>query len=84
MAAINTNRLSSWSPRRLIVACALWLVGAPVAGVIGLILAGLAAATFSGDQKIGFTARLDNWSLGWLFGPPLVLVVAWLWSKRNP
>ncbi|MFL5487385.1 MAG: hypothetical protein ACJ8AJ_02770 [Gemmatimonadaceae bacterium] len=77
------NVLSSWSTRRVIVACIVWLLGAPVLATIGLILAGLVAAALSGDQKIGFTARLNNWSLGWLFVPPLLLVTAWLWSKRS-
>jgi hypothetical protein len=67
----------------VIVACALWLVGAPVLVAIGLILAGLIAAAFSGEQKLGFSARLDNWSLAWFFVPPLVLVSAWLWSRRG-
>jgi hypothetical protein len=79
----EVKSLSKWSTRRIIVACVLWLLGAPVLAVLGLILAGLIAAALSGDQKIGFTARLDNWSLAWLFLPPLLLVGAWLWSKRK-
>ena len=75
--------LSKWSTRRLILACVLWLVGAPVLAAIGLILAGLLAAALSGDTKIAFTARLDNWSLAWFYVPPLLLVTAWLWSKRE-
>jgi hypothetical protein len=84
-SVVNTDlrSLSKWSPRRVIVACALWLVGAPVLVAIGLILAGLIAAAFSGEQKLGFSARLDNWSLAWFFVPPLVLVSAWLWSRRG-
>jgi hypothetical protein len=50
---------------------------------VGLILAGLVAAAFSGDQKLAFSARLDNWSLAWFFVPPLVLVFVWLWAKRG-
>jgi hypothetical protein len=85
-AIVNTDvkSLSKWSTRRIILAGVLWLLGAPVLGIIGLILGGLVAAALSGDQKISFTARLDNWSLAWLFLPPLLLVVAWLWSKRAP
>jgi hypothetical protein len=67
----------------VIVACVFWLVGAPVLAAIGLILAGLIAAALSGEQKLGFTARLDNWSLGWFFAPPLILVAAWLWSTAR-
>ena len=78
------NFLSNWSTRRVIVACALWLVGAPVLAAAGLILAGLIAAALSGDTKIGFSASLDNWSLAWFFVPPLLLVSAWLYSKRTP
>ena len=74
--------LSSWSARRVIAACALWLVGAPVLAALGLIVAGLVASALSGDQKLGFTAKLDNWSLAWFYVPPLLLLVAWLWSKR--
>ena len=75
--------LSTWSTRRVIVACAMWLLGAPILAAIGLILAGLLAAALSGDTKIAFTARLDNWSLAWFYVPPLILVVAWLWSRRQ-
>jgi hypothetical protein len=51
--------------------------------MIGLLLAGLLAAAVSGDQKIAFTARLDNWSLAWFYVPPLLLLTAWLLSKRE-
>ena len=61
----------------------MWLLGAPILAAIGLILAGLLAAALSGDTKIAFTARLDNWSLAWFYVPPLILVAAWLWSKRQ-
>jgi hypothetical protein len=63
------------------VACVLWLVGAPVLAAIGLILAGLMAAALSGEQRLGFTAKLDNWSLAWFYVPPLALIAAWLWSR---
>src|SRR3954447_7941283 len=84
-AIVNSDvkSLSKWSTRRILVACVLWLLGAPVLAVLGFILAGLVAAALSGDQKIGFTARLDNWSLALLFVPPVLLVGAWLWSKRG-
>jgi hypothetical protein len=65
------------------VACVLWLVGAPVLATLGLILAGLIAAGLSGGQKIGFSASLDSWSLAWFLAPPLLLIIAWLWSKRS-
>lgn len=61
----------------------LWLVGAPVLLAIGLLLGGLLLAAISGDPKVGFTARLTNWSLAWFYVPPLLLVIAWLWSKRE-
>jgi hypothetical protein len=75
--------LSSWSPRRVIVACVLWLLGAPVLAAIGLILGGLVLAGFSGGQALGFTVRLSNWSWAWLFVPPIALVTAWIWSRRG-
>lgn len=77
------SSLSTWSARRVIVACALWVVGAPLLATLGLILAGLAAAAFSGGTHFSFTASLTNWSLAWFYVPPLLLVIAWLWSKRN-
>ena len=76
--------LANWSPRRVVLACVLWLVGAPVLAALGLILAGLIAAAISGEQRLGFTAKLDNWSLAWFYVPPLALIVAWLWSRRRP
>jgi len=75
--------LATWSTRRVIGACVLWLVGAPVLLAIGLILAGLIAAAISGNQRLGFTAQLNNWSLAWFYVPPLVLIAAWLWSRRR-
>jgi hypothetical protein len=77
------KELSSWAPRRVIVACALWLLGAPVLAAIGLILGGLVLAGFSGGQALGFTVKLSNWSWAWLFLPPIALVTAWIWSRRN-
>jgi hypothetical protein len=74
--------LSSWSPRRVIVACVLWILGAPVVATIGL-LGGLVLAALSGRQPIGFTVRLTDWTAGWLFFPPIVLVGAWIWSRRK-
>lgn len=77
------KELSSWTPRRVIVACALWLLGAPVLAAIGLILGGLVLAAFSGGQALGFTVKLSNWSWAWLFLPPIVFVTAWIWSRRS-
>jgi len=77
------KELSSWTPRRVIVACALWLLGAPVLAAIGLILGGLVLAAFSGGQALGFTVKLSNWSWAWLFLPPIVLVTAWIWSRSG-
>ena len=80
------KRLSGWSPRRVVLACVLWLLGAPVLGAIGLMLGGLVLATFSGHQSIGFTVSLNNWSLAWvflwLFLPPIALIAAWIRSPR--
>lgn len=75
--------LAHWSTRRVIAACALWLIGAPVLAALGLILAGLVAAALSGDTEIGFSASLDKWSLAWFFVPPLLLVTAWLYSRKR-
>lgn len=77
------KELSSWSPRRVIVACVLWLLGAPVLAAIGLALGGLVLAALSGGQRIGFSVSLSNWSWVWLFLPPIVLVGAWIWSRRR-
>ena len=74
--------LASWSTRRVVVACVLWLVGAPVLAALGLVLAGLVLAGISGDQRVAFTARLSDWTLAWFYVPPLVLIAAWLWRGR--
>jgi len=68
----------------VIVACALWLVGAPVLAAMGLLLGGLVLALFSGHQRIGFTVSISNWFGAWLFLPPIALVAGWIWSRRPP
>jgi hypothetical protein len=75
------KELSNWSSRRVMVACVLWLLGAPVLAAIGVLLGGLVLAAFSGRQPIGFTVSLSNWSWAWLFLPPIVLVGAWIRSR---
>ena len=78
------RQISTWSTRRVIVACALWLVGAPVLAAIGLLLGGLVLAVFSGHQRIGFTVSMSNWFGAWLFLPPITLVAAWIMSRKRP
>ena len=75
--------LSTWSTRRVIIACVLWVLGVPVLAAIGLVLGGLVAGAVSGNQTIALSASLNNWSLAWFCVPPLLLVIAWLWSKRE-
>jgi len=77
------RELASWTPRRVMWACVLWLVGAPVVGAIGLVLGGVALAAFSGGQTIGLSVNLNHWSLGWLFAPPVILVAFWILSRRR-
>jgi len=77
------KELSSWSPRRVIVACALWLLGAPVLAAIGLALGGLVLAALSGRQRIGFSVSFSNWSWAWLYLPPIALIGAWIRSRRR-
>ncbi len=73
--------LAKWSPRRVISVCALWLVGAPILGAVGLVLGIAALAAISGKQQIGVSVSLSNLSLAWLFLPPILLVGAWIWSR---
>jgi len=68
----------------VLIACVLWLVGAPVLAALGLILGGLVLAAFSGREQIGLSASLDNWTLAWFFVPPLLLVGVWLRVRREP
>ena len=77
------KELSSWSSRRVLAASVLWLLGAPVLAAIGLLLGGLVLAAFSGRQPIGFSVSLTNWTAGWLFFPPIVLVGVWIRSRRR-
>lgn len=77
------EQLSSWSPRRVIVACLLWLLGAPVVAAIGLLLGGVVLAALSRRNSFGFSVRLTDWTTGWVFLPPIVLIGAWIWSRRR-
>ena len=77
--------LSQWSTRKVIWACVLWLIGAPVAAALGLVLSGLVLAGLSGKTQVQLQASITNLALGWLFLPPALLVSAWVWSKgRRP
>jgi amino acid transporter len=76
------RQISTWSTRRVIVACVLWLVGSPVLAAIGLLLGGLVLALLSGHQRVGFTVSISNWFGAWLFLPPIALVAAWISSRR--
>ncbi|MGZ3333132.1 MAG: hypothetical protein ACXU9Z_09800 [Gemmatimonadaceae bacterium] len=78
------RQISTWSTRRVIVACVLWLVGAPVLSAMGILLGGLVLAVFSGHQRIGFSVSLSNWFGAWLFLPPIALVATWILSRRSP
>ena len=78
------RQISTWSTRRVIVACVLWLIGAPVLAAIGILLGGLVLAVFSGHRRIGFSVSLSNWFGAWLFLPPIALVAAWVSSRRPP
>ena len=77
------RQISTWSTRRVIVACVLWLLGAPVLAAIGLMLGGLVLAALSGQQRIGFTVGISNWFGAWLFLPPIALVAAWMMSRKG-
>jgi hypothetical protein len=75
------KELATWTPRRMIWACVLWLLAAPVIGALGLILGALTLAALSGKQSIGLSVRLSDFTLGWVFLPPMILVGAWIWSR---
>ena len=77
------RQISTWTSRRVIVACVLWIVGAPVLAAIGLLLGGLLLAALSGHQRIGFTVSMSNWFGAWLFLPPIALVAAWVMARRG-
>ncbi|HEX6627873.1 MAG TPA: hypothetical protein VF105_07960 [Gemmatimonadaceae bacterium] len=78
------NRLASWSGRRITLACVGWLLGSPTLAAIGLLIGGLVLGLFSGSLNVSFKLNLTGWSLGtWLFLPPIALVAAWLWARRQ-
>jgi hypothetical protein len=77
------KELSSWTPRRVIWACVMWLLGAPVLGALGLILGTMTLAGLSGRQRIGLTVKITDLSAAWLFLPPIILVGAWIWSRTR-
>ncbi len=76
------RELAEWPPRRIVVACLLWFLGAPAVAAIGLMIGGVILAVFSGGQRFSFSISINNWTAAWLFIPPLALVTAWLWSRR--
>jgi hypothetical protein len=77
------RRILSWTARRVFVACVLWILGAPVLAALGLILGGLVVGKLSGSQNYTFHVSLTGWAAGvWLFVPPILLVGAWLWTRK--
>jgi hypothetical protein len=81
---MNGRRISTWAPGHVFVACVLWMLGAPVLAALGLLLGGAVLGKLSGSQKFSFTVSLTGWATGvWLFVPPIVLVGAWLWSRKG-
>jgi hypothetical protein len=81
---MNARRISTWAPGHVFVACVLWMLGAPVLAALGLLLGGAVLGKLSGSQKFSFTVSLTGWATGvWLFVPPIVLVGAWLWSRKG-
>jgi ABC-type uncharacterized transport system permease subunit len=77
------KELASWTPRRVVWACVLWLLGAPVIGALGLILGGLTLAALSGKQSIGVSVHLSDFTIGWVLVPPMILVGGWIWSRAQ-
>lgn len=75
--------LSTWTPRRVVLACVLWLLGAPVLAALGLVLGGLVLAAIPGKRSLAVSASINDWSLAWLLLPPILLVGAWIWSRRH-
>ncbi len=75
------RELSRWSTRKVIWACVLWLVGAPVATAVGLVLGGLVLTGFSGNTRVQISANLNNFVFGWFFVPPILLVAAWIGAR---
>jgi hypothetical protein len=84
MSHASARRISTWTARRVLVACVLWMLGAPVFGALGLLLGGLVVGMLSGSQKYSFHVSLTGWATGiWLFVPPAALVGLWLWSRKD-
>ena len=75
--------LSTWTPRRVVLACVLWLLGAPVLAALGLVLGGLVLATIPGKRSLAVSANISDWSLAWLLLPPIILVGTWIWSRER-
>jgi hypothetical protein len=82
---VNPRRISTWAPGHVFIACVVWLLGAPVLAALGLLLGGAVLGKFSGSHKFSFTVSLTGWATGvWLFVPPIVLVGAWLLTRKKP
>ena len=75
--------LSAWTPRRVVLTCVLWLLGAPVLAALGLVLGGLVLAAIPGKRSLAVSANINDWSLAWLLLPPIILVGVWIWSRER-
>jgi hypothetical protein len=59
------------------------MLGAPILAALGLLLGGLVVGKLSGPQNYSFHVSLNGWATGiWLFVPPILLIAAWLWSRK--
>jgi hypothetical protein len=75
--------LSTWSVKRVVIACAVWLIGAPLLAAVGLLLGGGVLSAFSGKTRVAISVSLTGWgTFPWLFAPPIILIAAWLWNRR--
>jgi hypothetical protein len=84
MSHASARRISTWTGRRVLVACVLWMLGAPVFAALGLLLGGLVVGKLSGSQSYSFHVSLTGWATGvWLLVPPIALVGTWLWSRSD-
>lgn len=76
--------LASWRARHVALACALWLLLAPLLVGLGLVLAGRVLEILDGGRDIAMALTINGWIAvaGWVL-PPGVLVAAWLRARSR-
>jgi hypothetical protein len=74
--------LARWRPWHVALACAGWLLGAPLLVTAGVVVAVRAIEALRPESVAGMTVVLTGWSAAAGYAlPPVILVAAWLRAR---